>query len=118
MKKGTTNPRLKSLIEDLKALSIKEKVNIWKRIASDLEKPSRSRRTVNLSRIARYTKENESVIVPGKVLGTVELNHKVNIAAFTVSKSALSKLQGKGTFMTIEELMQKNPKGKNLRIIG
>jgi large subunit ribosomal protein L18e len=118
MTRGTTNPRLRALIEELKALSIKENVNIWKRIASDLERPTRNRRAVNLSRIARFTKADENVIVPGKVLGTGELTHKVNIAAFTVSKSALTKVGNNGTFMTIEEVMQKNPKGKNLRIIG
>ncbi|MFH1590409.1 MAG: 50S ribosomal protein L18e [archaeon] len=112
-----SNPRLQSLIKELKTLSQKEKVAVWKRIASDLEKPNRNRRAVNLSRISHHAKENESVVVPGKVLGTGELSRKVTIAAFSISSSAKEKV-GKDNFLTIEELMQKNPKGKNVRIIG
>ena len=116
---GPTNINLVNLIKDLKRESISQKVNIWKRIAKDLEKPTRSRRVVNLSRINRYTKENETIIVPGKVLGAGDLKHKVNIAAFSFSESAkseVSKLNGK--CLTITELMQQNPKGNNVRIIG
>ncbi len=115
---GPTNPRLKELIQNLKALSIKENAAIWKRIASDLEYPRRNRRAVNLSRIARHTKDNDVVVVPGKVLGNGELTHRVEVAAFSASKSALEKINGKGRFIPLEELMKKNPKGKNLRIIG
>ena len=112
---GPTNPNLSKLIQELKMLSFKEKVNIWKSIAKELEKPTRRRRSVNLSKIDRYSKDNETIIVPGKVLGSGAISKTVTIAAFQFSESAKKKLKN---FMLIHELMKKNPKGKNTRIIG
>ena len=57
---GPTNPLLQDLIGELKKRSNEQSVNLWKRIASDLERPTRNRRAVNLSRINRNTKENET----------------------------------------------------------
>ena len=114
MRTGSDNPHLRNLIHDLKKLSIDEKVNIWKRIALDLERPTRIRREVNLDRLNRHTKANDTVIVPGKVLGSGELNHKLKVAAFRFSESAKAKVDA----MTIRQLMKDNPKGKGVRIIG
>ena len=115
MRTGPTNPYLKTLIRELKQLSREQNVNIWKRVAEDLSKSTRQRRVVNLSRINTYTKANETVIVPGKVLASGELDHKVEIAAFQFSEAAKKKVK---TLMKIQELMKKNPKGKKVRIIG
>ncbi len=110
-----TNLNLIRLIRDLKKLSNKEKVSIWKSVAKNLERPTRKMRKVNMWRINKVTKENETIIVPGKVLGYGELDHKVNIAAYQFSEGAKGKVDN---FMLIEELMQKNPKGSKVRIIG
>ena len=116
---GATNPLLSDLVRELKKRSIEQDVNIWKRIASDLEKPSRQRRVVNLSRIDRYTKDNETIIVPGKVLGTGSLNHKLTISAFQFSESAKEKITKAGaTIAPLLELSREKPDGKKIRIIG
>ncbi|MFC1727877.1 50S ribosomal protein L18e [Nanoarchaeota archaeon] len=113
------NIYIKKMIEDLKKVSYAQKVNIWRRIADDLEKPTRTRRIVNLFKLNIYTKDGETVIVPGKVLGTGDLNHKVTIAAWTFSESAKEKIkQAKGECLSIPQLIEKNPKGKDVRIIG
>jgi len=112
---GPTNQTLVRLIRELKKASAKEKAPIWKRIAKDLEKPSRQRREVNLTRINKHTKAKESIVVPGKVLGTGELKHEVTIAAWQFSEGAKKKVK---QALTIPELIKKNPKGKNVRIIG
>lgn len=109
-----TNPHLTQLIRDLRKLSAKRKVKLWKRIAEDLAKPTRNKREVNISRINQNTKENDTIIVPGKVLGTGDINHKVNVAAFQFSESAKTKINA----ITIEELMKKNPEAKGVKIIG
>lgn len=84
-----------------------------------LSKPKRRRVAVNLSRINRYTKENDEVIVPGKVLGSGVINHPVKVAAFTFSDKARSKIiKAKGKCLTIPELAEMNPKGSNVKIIG
>ena len=116
---GTTNPLLMELVSELKKRSIEQKVNIWKRIASDLEKPSRQRRIVNLSSIDKYTKENETIIVPGKVLGAGNLNHKLTISAFQFSESAKEKITKAGsTIAPLLELSKEKPDGKKIKIIG
>ncbi len=118
-KTGSPNPHLQELIGLLKKQASEQNVNIWKRIAQDLERPSRQRRAVNLYRIDRYTKENENVIVPGKVLAEGDINHKVTVAAFCFSDSAKQKIEGaKGQCLSIKDLLSKNPKGEKLRIIG
>ena len=114
-KTKATNPLLKKLINRLKAQSNKENAPIWERVAKDLSKPSRIRREVNLIKINDNTKENDIVLVPGKVLGTGELDHKVTVAAWNFSESAKQKIN---KTLSIEELMKKNPKGSKVKIIG
>ena len=72
------------LISSLKKLSIDRKVKIWKRIAVDLEKPTRIRREVNIYKLDKYCKDNETVIVPGKVLGMGDLTKKINAIVFFI----------------------------------
>lgn len=116
---GPTNGQTVALIELLRKQANEQKVNLWRRIADDLEMPTRSRREVNLFRINIHTKDNEMVIVPGKVLGTGDLQHKVTVAAFNFSQSAVEKIKrANGICLTIPEMLQKNPKGQNVRIIG
>ena len=94
-------------------------VGFWKRIASDLEKPARQKRSINLSRINRYSNDKETIIVPGKVLGSGVIDHSITIAAFAFSKSALEQLKQRNcSVISIKELMEKNPKAKDVRIIG
>jgi len=116
---GSDNPILQSLISELKKKSAEQNVAIWKRIATDLEKPTRQRRVVNLSRLNRYTSEDELVIVPGKVLGAGTLDHKLTIAAYQFSGGAKDKLLKNGSkIMPLEEISMHDPKGKKIRIMG
>ncbi len=113
-KTGPTNPLLQKLIKELREASTKNQADIWNTIADELQKPTRRRRSVNILRINKHTKPNETVIVPGKVLGTGSMNHKVKVAAWQFSTSARQKL----TTLSIPELIKENPKGKDVRIIG
>ena len=115
----TTNTQLAELIHELKKASNQNDAGLWKRVALDLEKPTRQRRIVNLSKISRYCNEDEVVIVPGKVLGSGELTKKITIAAYQFSDQARDKIkEAKGTSIGIVELIKKNPKGQKVRIIG
>jgi large subunit ribosomal protein L18e len=118
-KTGPSNPHLVNLVAELKKKAIEDSSPFWKRLAIDLERPARNRRAVNLSRINRFTKDNETVVVPGKVLGSGLLDHKVTIAAFDFSAGALEKLKKQNCdTMHISELIQKKPKASDIRIIG
>ncbi|MBM3200419.1 50S ribosomal protein L18e [Candidatus Woesearchaeota archaeon] len=117
-KTGPTNPQMRKLIANLRSLATKEKVDIWKRIADELEKPTRSRREVNLERISRNTKKGETIIVPGKVLAKGELEHSLKVAAWNFSETAKQKINKNGKASSIQDLIKENPKGKGVRIIG
>ena len=116
MKKGTQNIHLKNLIQELKKLSIENSVRVWKRVATDLERPTRIRRKVNIYKIEKTAKEGGTVVVPGVVLGVGELTKKIDIAAYKFSDAAKKKLGAKAK--SIFDVMKKNPKGSKVRIIG
>ena len=116
---GSTNPLLRDLIGELKKRSNEQSVNLWKRIALDLEKPTRQRSVVNLSRINRHTKENDVIVVPGKVLGAGDLNHKLTVSAYQFSDQAKDKLEKAGSkVVSLLDLSKEKPNGKKIRIIG
>lgn len=114
-----TNQHLTRLVQELKKQSIEQKVGLWKRIARDLDKPTRKRRIVNLSRINRYSQDNDVIIVPGKVLSSGSIDKKVTVAAFNFSHQAVNKIiEVGGKAMSIRQLLSENPKAKNVKIIG
>lgn len=113
------NNELQGLINELRKQSSVQKVKLWGRLADDLSRPTRIRREVNLYSIQQFAKDDETVIVPGKVLGTGEISRKISIAAFGFSGQALDKLKAsKCKVMRISELISENPKGKRVRILG
>ena len=116
MRRKITN---QELLRVIRLLRKNRKARIWRAVAERLEKPRRLRAEVNISRINRYTKEGDTVIVPGKVLGAGKLTHPVYVAAFSFSKAAREKIiEAGGECMTIEELMERNPTGSNVKILG
>jgi len=118
-KTKTTNPELIELIRFLRKQSRENKVNIWRDVAERLAKPNRRRVAVNLSRLNRYTQKNEAVVVPGKVLGTGQINHPITVTAFAFSEKARQKIKTKrGKCISFLDLIKKNPKGSHVKIIG
>ncbi len=113
------NQQLEALISELKKTSIQNEVSVWKSIASDLEGSTSKRPVVNLSKIDRYAKEDEIIVIPGKVLSMGILTKKITIAAYNYSHSAMDKIKASGSkAMTIHDLIKKNPKGSKVRILG
>ena len=114
-----TNPILVDLINDLKKSSWVNKSPIWRDVAKRLEKSRKNWAQVNLSRIDLHATAGETILVPGKLLGAGELDKKLTIAAFSASGAARAKVEGAGgKVLTIRELMDLNPKGTNIRIMG
>ncbi|HIQ03094.1 MAG TPA: 50S ribosomal protein L18e [Desulfurococcales archaeon] len=115
---GPTNIVLRKTIRLLRKIARENKAPIWKDIAERLERPRRQRIVVNISKINRYTKEGDVVVVPGKVLGMGSLNHPVTVAAIAFSSSAIEKIvKAGGKCLHIAELALNNPKGSNVKII-
>ena len=114
-----TNPMLIALIHVLKKEANVNDAPIWKDIAVRLEKPSKNWPEVNLDRISKYTSEKETALIPGKVLSNGDLTKKVTIAAWSFSEKSQEKItKAGGKYMSIEELLKNNPKGKDIRILG
>lgn len=115
---GPQSLELQTLIRELRKLGSKEKSALWKRIASDLERPTRIRRKVNLYKIEKVLRNDETAVVPGKVLSLGEYSKKNNIAAYQFSDGAREKINKTGKAISIHQLMKENPKGKKVRIVG
>ncbi len=112
------NPELLSLINALRKKAKESNAAIWMDVADRLSSSRRRRVAVNLSRLNRYAKEKETLVVPGKVLGSGKIEHPLVVAAFTFSEQAQSKiLSAKGKCLAIQDLLETNPKGSNIRIM-
>jgi len=114
----STNPELVKLIRLLTKQSREQKAGVWHDVAENLAKSRRARIAVNLSRINRHTRRSDIVVVPGKILGTGNLDHALTIAAFDLSDVAAQKMKAaRAKFLSIAELVEKNPTGANVKII-
>jgi large subunit ribosomal protein L18e len=112
-----TNPRLDSLIADLKSAARSSGGEVWSDVAERLEKPRRTHAEVNLGRIDRYAREDETVVVPGKVLGSGALRTDVTVAAVDFSGTAETKIDQVGETMKLEQALEQNPEGSNVRVV-
>jgi large subunit ribosomal protein L18e len=112
-----TNPRLSSLIADLKSTARSAGGDVWSDVAERLEKPRRTHAEVNLGRIERYARAEETVVVPGKVLGSGVLRTDVTVAAVDFSGTAETKIEQVGDTMKLEQALEENPEGSGVRVI-
>ena len=114
----STNPEVIQLIRFLKKQSNENEAKIWREVAKHLSKTRQNRAAVNLSRINRHTQKSDTIVVPGKILGAGAIDHTVTVAALNASEKAKEKLAAaKAKYLSIQELVEKNPKGSNVKII-
>jgi large subunit ribosomal protein L18e len=112
------NPLLIKTLNFLRKSAHQYNAPIWRRVRELLGRPKRRRVSVNISRINRYSSEGDVVVVPGKVLGTGSIDHKICIGAFSYSETAIKKLRDAGCeVLSISELVMKYPDGKGVKII-
>ena len=110
---GPSNYYNRKLIREL----WKTKRRIWKKVSKKLSGPRRERVEANLYRINKKTKENDVIVVPGKILGIGEIDHKLTIACLECSKTARKKIETSGSkLLSIEELVEQNPEGKDVKV--
>jgi len=112
-KADPTNPVLLDTLELLQ----EQEAPVWREVAENLGKVNRMRPEVNLSDIERLAEEGETVVVPGKVLGSGRLTKEVTVAAFKASRSAKNSINEKGEFLFIEDLVEDNPEGSEVKIV-
>jgi large subunit ribosomal protein L18e len=112
-----TSPRLSGLVADLKSAA-RDGGDVWADVAERLDAPRRTHAEVNLSRIERYAQTDETVVVPGKVLGSGVLTKDVSVAAVNFSSTAETKIeQADGEALALERAVEQNPEGSDVRVI-
>ena len=114
-----TNSNLVGLIGDLKAQSRDTGAPLWRDVAVRLSKSRKNWAQPNLSRVSRHAPEGATILVPGKLLGSGEVSSNHTIAAYSVSTGAREKIEAAGgRVMTYGELMNENPSGSGVVILG
>ncbi|MDE1726296.1 MAG: 50S ribosomal protein L18e [Thaumarchaeota archaeon] len=114
-----TNQVVIQMAKELKVASKKNKAPIWLKLAEMALKPSRTKRVVNLGQINRFVSDNDVVVVPGKVLGTGNISHKITLCSFSISTTGAKKVtQSGGKIVDFAQLIKSNPTGKGVKIIG
>ena len=110
---GPSNYYNRKLIREL----WKTKRRIWRKVSKKLSGPRNDRVEANLYRINKKTKENDVIVVPGKVLGVGVIDHKITIACLDCSEAARKKIETSGSkLLSIEDLLEQNPEGKNVKV--
>ena len=107
------------MVNQLKKASVKNKAPIWSKLAKLALKPKSAKRVVNLKKINELTKESDVVIVPGKILATGNIDHKISLSSFSISNSAAKKIiESGGKILSFSEIIEKIPNGNGVKIIG
>lgn len=97
----------------------KSKAPIWRSLENHLAGPRSNRSEVNVGTLGEVSKSGEVLVIPGKILGTGIIGHKVTVCAYSVSEGAAKKIiSAGGKVISFEELAKKHPDGKGVRIIG
>ncbi|MBS7611691.1 50S ribosomal protein L18e [Candidatus Bathyarchaeota archaeon] len=116
VKRSKSNATLINTIKFLQMLG--RKSNLWADIAERLKRPRNLMAEVNLSKLSKYTSEDEVVVVPGKILGSGEISHSITVAALSFSKTAKAKLtKAECRCLSISELAELNPEGSHIKIV-
>lgn len=115
---GPTNIHLRKLISKLEKMSKERNQGFYSYIAKLLNKPTRRRVEVNLSKINRLSADSDIIVVPGKVLGGGRLKKRLTIVAWKFSESAKKKILDSGSNYEYLEKFVENPEAhKNVKII-
>ena len=108
-----TNPALSAVV------SAALKNQKWLPLAKRLSASTRQQASINLSLVDHETKAGDTLVIPGKVLGSGTLTKKVRICALSFSASAKEKMKAtKSEAVLLLEEIQKNPKAEGVKILG
>ena len=114
-----TNDALIALIGDLKAQSRSTGAALWRDVALRLETSRSNWAEPNLSRLSRTAGEDETILGPGKLLGSGDVIGSPSVAAYSVSAGAREKIEAAGgRILSLAELMNENPNGSGVYILG
>ena len=100
----------KDSVKLIKTIIAAKKNKSWIKIAEILSGPRKNRTNLNLEEIDKKVKEEEVVVIPGKILSQGSVNKKIKIIALNFSDKAKEKLlKSKCEISSIIEEIKKNP---------
>lgn len=114
-----TNTLLIDTLWILRRAFKKKRVQLWKDLEHRLLSPRSNKSEINISKLANITIDGQTIVVPGKVLGSGSIDHKLVVCAFSISQGAAKKIiDSGGRIITISELTESYSDGNGVRIIG
>jgi len=108
----------KTSSEIVETILAAKKLKAWLKIANSISVPRRKQASVNLSEIDEETKEGDTVLIPGKVLGSGDVSKKIRVVALYFSQGAIKKLKAKKCeVVSVREEIKVNPKAQGIKIL-
>ncbi|MDG6905807.1 MAG: 50S ribosomal protein L18e [Nitrososphaerota archaeon] len=105
--------------KELQKLSKISKKQLWMNVSDRILSSRKNRASVNVADISRNTRDGSKIIVPGKVLGSGSINHKVTVAALSFSQGAKAKIVASGgKCLEIAEFAKSTREVKDVIILG
>ncbi len=113
------NPELVRLIVELRRAARAHQAPIWGAVADRLERARHQTTPVNVGHLDRLATEDETLVVPGKLLAEGRLSKKVTVAAFSYSAQARAKVRAAGgSALTVHDLVKAKPDGAGVRLFA
>ncbi len=110
--------RRKTNSELVETINLANKNEGWRNVASKISMSRRQESSMNLFEIDKISKEGDTVVICGKVLGLGSLSKKIRICALQFSESARAKVKSsKGEIVMLSEEIKKNPKAHGVKIL-
>ena len=107
-----TNP----IIAETIRLALKN--SAWMKLAQILSGSTRNYISVNLKQLDAMAKEGDTIVIPGKVLGSGTLTKKLRLCALSFSEDAKAKMkETKSEAVSILEEIKLNPKSQGVKIL-
>jgi large subunit ribosomal protein L18e len=117
IEKQTQKKKNPELVETLRAAK-KTSSEFWIKIAGILSGPRRKKIELNLDEIDKFSKEGDSILVPGKVLSRGDISKKIAVIALGFSEKAREKiLKAKSRTIYMGEEIKKNKTGRGLKVL-
>jgi large subunit ribosomal protein L18e len=110
--------RKKTHDEVVKTIREAMKNKQWNKIAKIVSGSKRKYSSLNIGEIENQTSEGDTVVVPGKVLGSGNISKRVRICALRFSDGAKEKLKrNKSEMVSLLDEIKKNPRMDGVKIL-
>ncbi len=114
-----SNPAKIQTLTLLRQAGKKSGRRVWHDMSKRLESHKSQMSNVNVSKVSTLTKEGDVILVPGKVLGSGIIDHKIHIGAFSFSGVAIEKIRrADGEPLSVQAFIEKYINHKGLIILG